>query len=100
MIHVPTKIEWQLMVDYTFIRNRMHENTPPNFRRKQTKGFSYFLHEKKIGKVGEKMKYGRENCQKIGKILLFRRTLDIYFSVKMSCISDVVDHLALQDVVR
>ena len=44
MKHVPSKIEWQLMLDYTFIRNCMPENTPTNFRRTHTKGFLHMLH--------------------------------------------------------
>ena len=46
MIHVPSKLEWQLMMDYTFIRNRIPENTPVNFRRVHTKGFLHMLHPK------------------------------------------------------
>lgn len=39
-----SKSDWQLMLDYTFIRNRMPENTPSRFRSKHTKGFLQFLH--------------------------------------------------------
>ena len=46
MIHVPSKFEWQLMMDYTFIRNRIPENTPAKFRHVHTKGFLQMLHPK------------------------------------------------------
>ena len=44
MLHIPSKSEWQLIVDFTFIRNRMPENTPVRFRRTHTKGFLNMLH--------------------------------------------------------
>ena len=34
------------MMDYTFIRNRIPENTPVNFRHVHTKGFLHMLHPK------------------------------------------------------
>ena len=39
MLHVPSKTEWQLMIDFSFIRNRLPENTPVKFRRKHMEGF-------------------------------------------------------------
>ena len=44
MLHVPSKTEWQLMIDFSFIRNRFPENTPVKFRRKHMKGFLHMLH--------------------------------------------------------
>ena len=44
MLRIPSKTEWQLIVDFTFIRNRMPENTPVNFRCSHTKGFLHLLH--------------------------------------------------------
>ena len=46
MIHVLSKFEWQLMMDYTFVQNRIPENTPVNFRHVHTKGFLNMLHPK------------------------------------------------------
>ena len=44
MLRIPSKTEWQLIVDFTFIRNRMPENTPVKFRCTHTKGFLHLLH--------------------------------------------------------
>ena len=44
MSGVSPKCEWQLMMDYTFVRNRMPKITPAGFRRKHTKGFLEMLH--------------------------------------------------------
>ena len=44
MLRIPSKTEWQLIVDLTFIRNRMPENTPVKFRCTHTKGFLHLLH--------------------------------------------------------
>ena len=44
MLHIPSKSEWQLIVDFTFIRNCMPENTPVRFLRTHTKGFLHMLH--------------------------------------------------------
>ena len=44
MSGVSPKSEWQLMMDYTFVRNRMPKITPAGFRRKHTKGFLEMLH--------------------------------------------------------
>ena len=44
MPKVLTKDDWQLMLDFTFIRNHLPKNTPVPFRTKHTKGFLQLLH--------------------------------------------------------
>ena len=62
MLRIPSKTEWQLIVDFTFIRNRMPENTPVNFRCSHTKGFLHLLHPNlDIDDDGITMEYGHPN---------------------------------------
>ena len=44
MQKVSSKSEWQLMLDFTFIRNHLPDNTPVIFRIKHTKGFLQLFH--------------------------------------------------------
>ena len=48
MVNIPSKSEWQLMLDFNFIRNRLPENTPSRFRTKHTMAFLRLLHPKLV----------------------------------------------------
>ena len=43
-VKFPSNLEYQLMLDYIFIRNHLPHDTPGKFRRKHMRGFLELLH--------------------------------------------------------